>query len=274
MIDNEELYVKALKASNELSKEAVCSAIDDMKLFDNAKILDVPCGNGNQTLWMLQNNPNIDVTAVDIGSKQLEYAKNLISKRIPNALCKFAQDDINKLNFEDNSFDIVWCCNGLWAGSKEIGCLAEEPYDILKNFKRMTRTGGKIIVLFWSSQKLFPGYPFVETALNATKIANRPMEETKNPELHMLNAGKWLKKVGLKNIQIKTYVANLHQLKDKNALQMIFPMFYEGTQEEVKPEIWQKYQEIIDPTSKNCVFTQEDYAGFITYTAFVGEVEK
>lgn len=100
------------------------------------------------------------------------------------------------------------------------------------------------------------------------------MQKSSDPELHMLNAGKWLKKAGLKNIKIKTYVSNLHQLKDKNALELLFPILYETAQNEVSPEIWQTYQDLINPASKNCVFNCEEYSGFITYSMFVGEVEK
>lgn len=269
-----ELYVKTLKATNMLCKEAVCSAIKDMSLFDNAKVLDVPCGIGNQTLWMLQNNPKINITSVDFGKKQIKYAKNLISDSMPNANCKFIQEDINKLNFKNNSFDFVWCCDGLWVGSKETGCLAEKPDQILQNFIRMTKPNGKIVVLFWSSQKLLIGYPYIESALNNTRIGNQPMQKTSNPELHILNAGKWLKKAGLKNIKINTYISNLHQLEDKNALQLLFPILYGTTQHEVSSKIWQTYHDLINPSSKNCVFNSEEYSGFITYSVFVGEVEK
>lgn len=72
-----------------------------------AKVLDVPCSIGNQTLWMLQNNPKINITSVDFGKKQIKYAKNLISDSMPNANCKFIQEDIKKLNFKDNSFDFI-----------------------------------------------------------------------------------------------------------------------------------------------------------------------
>ncbi|PID55726.1 hypothetical protein CSB45_14665 [candidate division KSB3 bacterium] len=254
----------------------------DLSLFDGAKVLDVPCGIGNHALWMLQENSKITFTGVDIAKKLLDYAKDLAGKNYPQADVIFQEGDINTLAFPDNSFDYIWCCDGLWPGPKEMGCLAETPYDILKNFMRIAKPGAKIAVAFWSSQKLLPGYPYVESALNNTNAGNRPFKEGNDPDLHILRTPAWFKKVGLNKFEVKTYAADISGLDPDtpNAMPQICAMMWGAaevggsSQQEVSSEIWQKFKDITNPESENCIFKKDDYAGFLTYTSYIATVEK
>ncbi|PID94221.1 MAG: hypothetical protein CSA95_04070 [Bacteroidetes bacterium] len=276
MENMEEIYVEALKVSNKISERAIREAIKDLGLFAGAKVLDVPCGIGNHISWMLDENDKISITGIDIGKKQLAYAKNLLAEKHPDANYKFQENDINKLELEDNYFDFIWCCDGLWPGPPEMGCLAEEPYDILKDFIRIAKPGAKIVVVFWSSQKILSGYPYLESALNNTRTANRPFREKGNPDLHILRTPAWFKKVGLDKITVKSYAADIYNVNPDmfSVMPLLFKMFWSQAKSEVSEEIWQQYTDIINPKSENYLLKDDCYTGLMTYTTYIATVEK
>jgi len=272
-----EYYIQALEGSNKTTEKAIRSAIRELGLFDECRVLDIPCGIGSHALWMLEENPSIIITGIDVSEEHLEYARNLVQQKEGQKQTVFIKKDINKLDFSDNSFDFIWCCDGLWQGPAEMGCVSTEPYNILASMSRITKPGGKIAVLFWSYQKLLPGYPMLETALNATVSANRPFIPGANPELHFMRTPLWLKKTGLVNIKTQTFPADIQgplNIQAKNYLQMFFNMFWGRAEKEVTPEVWKQYRELTSPDFGDYILGRDDYAGFITYTMFSGEVKK
>lgn len=272
---NENPYIKALELTGKLSESAVRDAINYLDLSPQAKVLDIPCGTGLHSLWMLEQYPEILLTGVDISEEHLQYANEKMKQEGKTQSCKFIYGDMNKLDFADNSFDLVWCCNGLWAGSIERGCPAEEPYEILKELKRITKPGGKIAILFWSSQRLFPGYPLLEATLNATSAAVANAHLKMESELHFMRTSAWLEQTGFKNVESKTFSADIQPPFDdtkRDGVMSLFNMFFTNANKEVSKELWDKYQKLTSPESPDSIFKQEGYAGFLTYTMFVGEV--
>ena len=271
----ENLYIKTLENTGRLSEPAIRKAIKTLQFSKESKILDVPCGTGNHIKWMLEEYPEVNITGFDIAEEQIEYAKHKIAEADKTNSCKFITGDMNQLNFADNTFDLVWCCDGLWAGPKELGCPAEEPYDILDDMFTITKTGGKIAILFWSSQKLLPGYPFIESALNSTVLANSPFSPKSKPGQHFMRAPAWMRKVGLKNIQVQTFVADIYAPLDENkkeGLLTLFNMFWANAEQEVSKEIWKDYKNITNPESEEYILNNKDYTAMLTYTMFTGEV--
>lgn len=274
---DEDLYIKALESTGRLSEPAIRNAIKTLGLPEGSKVLDVPCGTGNHIQWMLEEYPKINITGVDIAEAHIEYAKNKLLQADKIQSCEFLTGDMNKLDFADNTFDLTWCCDGLWPGPKEMGCPAEEPYEILNNLVRITKKGGTIVILFWSSQKLLPGYPFLEASLNATKSAIMPVSPETKPEMHFMSAPVWMRKSGLKNIRAKTFVADIQaplSEQDKKGITALFNMFWAQAEQEVPKEVREKYKKITNPVSDKYILNNESYTGLLTYTMFTGEVSK
>jgi ubiquinone/menaquinone biosynthesis C-methylase UbiE len=69
----------------------------------NYKILDIGCGNGYTTEIISNSFPKISFIGLDFCDDLLDIAK---SRSIPN--CQFQKGDVRKLDFEDNSFDIIY----------------------------------------------------------------------------------------------------------------------------------------------------------------------
>ncbi len=269
-------YVEGLVISNKMNEKAIRKAIKDLELFDGANVLDVPCGIGNHISYMLDENANINVTGIDFSKNHLAYAHELNQKQHPNVNCTFEEGDINNLELPDNSFDFIWCCDGLYPGDKEIGMLVEEPYDVLKDFARIAKPGAKIAVGFFTSKRLLAGYPLLEAALDDDETAHKPFTKETDPELDILCTPAWFKKTGLTNIEVRTYAVDLYNL-DKEMIEWLpafCNIFWAQSQAKVGEEVWQQYIDIIDPSSANFIFDKDSYTGLFTYTIYIATVEK
>ena len=154
-----EEYICMLDISNRLTEKAMRDAIRELGLFDGCRVLDLPCGIGNHSLWMADECPAADITGMDIAEEHLAYAVKLAAEQKIYGRVSFEKGDMKKPAIADDGFDFLWCCDGLWPGSPEQGCINEEPYTVLKEFKRIVKPGGTIALVFWTAQKLLPGYP-------------------------------------------------------------------------------------------------------------------
>lgn len=272
-----ERYIHALELTNHMTEKAMRAAIKEMRLSDNSQVLDIPCGIGNHASWICEENRTINVTGVDLSENHIAYARSLTQQKDGSLSFNFETGDINKLKFEDDSFDAVWCCDGLWPGPVELGCVAEKPYGILEEFSRVTKNGGTIAVLFWSGQKLLPGYPFLEALLNATVTGNRPFQLETDPELHIMRTPCWLEKINAVNIRCRTFTSDIQgplNDQEKEALLVSMNMLWSNVKQEVPTEVWEKYQLITDPESDPFILDLKGYAGYITYTLFTAENNK
>ena len=271
------MYIQTLEISNRISEPAIRKAISSLGLFKGCSILDVPCGIGNHSLWMAQENASIHVVAVDYSEDHLSYARDMHRSKGSPANVVFTKGDIKRIPFEDNAFDVVWCCDGIWPGPKESGCLCEQPYDILTDMARVTKPGGTVAILFWSAQRLLPGYPLLESALNNTLSANIPFTPETNPDMHIMRTPLWLQRTGLQDILTETFAADILGPLERDisvGMTRICNMFWGMAEGDVSPEVWRQFQRVTNPDSSVCIFNRKDYAGLLTYTMFTGRVAK
>ena len=73
-----------------------------------ASILDLACGTGELAKLLLEQNPQQQITGVDISEAMLEIARNKLDA-YPNVSLHNAS--VTSLPFDDNSFDLVICAN-------------------------------------------------------------------------------------------------------------------------------------------------------------------
>ena len=267
-------YVAMLKRSNTFTERLVRKAIRHLGLFDGCRILDVPCGIGSHSVWMAGENPKVTVIGGDIAEEHLGYAKELAARKEVNDRVAFQPEDIRNLSFEDNTFDFLWCCNGIWPGSPELGCIAREPYNILDELKRVLKPGGTLAILFWTSHRLLSGYPLLESALNATFGANHILPGCDvRPELHIMRTPGWLERAGLKQVRATTFVMDVQgpfSEEETGSMVQILNSFWAKAEKEISSDLRRQYQTITDPDSDDFIFRQEGYTGFVTYTMFTG----
>jgi len=108
-------------------------------------VLDVGCSNGHATLAMLQKNPK-KVYGVDYAENMITYANENKAKLNNPSNVFFDVGDIKQLDFENDSFDVVYTTRVLinlpsW----------EEQITGIEECIRVTRQGGTVIFSegFW-----------------------------------------------------------------------------------------------------------------------------
>jgi len=109
----------------------------------NLLVLDVGCGSGANVFQFLRLNYQIEnITGVDVNDERLAIAQRIY----PNA--HFILGDASKMQFEDNTFDLVY----------ESGMFATLPDDTLcksiaDEMIRVCKVGGYILLIDWRIPK-------------------------------------------------------------------------------------------------------------------------
>ena len=100
----------------------------------HGKILDVACGTGlNFPFFPITG----EITAIDLSSQMVELAQQKAKKLHLNVQAKVM--DAQKIEFPDGSFDTVT--------STLSTCTFPDPVQALQEMKRVSRTGGLILLL-------------------------------------------------------------------------------------------------------------------------------
>jgi len=271
-------YAHMLYLSNFLRERIIPSAIEVLQLPPGSLGLDAACGIGSHTLLLAEAvAPGGHVTGLDLSHEILVHARQTAERSDRSEQVSFFEGDLNKLPFDDDNFDWVWSVDSIWPGPKEMGCPAEDPVPLVKEMARVVKPGGSVAILFWSSQKLLPGYPLLEARLNTTSQANAPFVRGGKPELHFLRALSWFRKADLEEARARTFVGDIHTpLNDgvRNALVSLFEMLWGNAQSELAPEDWIECQRLCQPGSPDFILDLPDYYAFFTYSLFHGKVAK
>ncbi len=277
--DNEPSYLTLGDLMNRFTKPAVQSAIDALQLKSGSRGLDAGCGIGNHTLWLAEAvSPKGHVTGIDISQEGLSQAKEKLQSSDLKKQVSFKIGDIFDLPFEDDTFDWVWSADTLYLwlmGDKE------SPHNpqaviVIKELARVIKPHGTLALLFWSSQKLLPGYPLLEAKLNATKTANFAGSFGIQPKLHSTRALGWFQMAGLIEPKVQNFVVEFQAPlsdDDKKALVGTFGMLWNKAKPEVSDEVWAEYKRLCNPRSSDFILNLPDYNGYIVYSLFHAFVE-
>jgi cyclopropane fatty-acyl-phospholipid synthase-like methyltransferase len=114
--------------------------------FDSPKILDIGCGTGRQSLDLAEVS-NGKINAVDIYPPFIdELNKTIHLKGLKNKL-KAQVADMNSLDFEPNSFDVVWSEGAIYQMGFENG---------LTNWKNFLKPKGFMVIseICWIKTKV------------------------------------------------------------------------------------------------------------------------
>lgn len=107
----------------------------------NAKVLDVGCGVGGTSRYIAKNlGSGADVTGITLSPNQVKRAEELaVEQGVPNA--KFQVMNALEMEFEDNTFDIVWAC--------ESGEHMPNKEAYINEMMRVLKPGGKFVMATW-----------------------------------------------------------------------------------------------------------------------------
>ena len=264
-------YAHKLYLSDFLREPVIRSAIRALQLPSGSRGLDAGCGIGSHTLLLAEAvGPSGQVTGLDLSSEFLIRAREIAEKSDLSEQVSFQEGDINKLPFDNDTFDWIWSVDC-------VGYAYGEPLPLVKELARVVKPGGSVAILMWSSQQLLPGHPLLEARLNATSFGIAPFVKGMRPELHFMRAMGWFRDAGLKEPTAKTFVGEVNApLSDdiRSALVSLFQMRWGEPQSELTQEDWAEYRRLCQPESSDFILNLPDYYAFFTYSMFHGKVVK
>ncbi len=268
MTDPENDFEKALLLQP-LREPVLRSAIRTLQLPSGSRGLDAGCGIGLQAVLLAESvGPASRITGLDLSSEVLVYARDVVEKAGLSNMIAFREGDVNRLPFDDDSFDWAWSVDC-------VGYMPADPLPMLKELARVVKPGGSVTILAWSSEKLLPGYPLLEARLSATSSGIAPFARGKRPELHFMRAFGWFRSVGLVDLTAKTFSGQAYApLTDDmyNAVVALFRMRWQGVESELTKEDQVEYRRFCLPGSQDFLLDHPDYAAFFTYSMFHGKV--
>ena len=260
-----ELYARSLLDSHLLRGPALATAIAFLDLPPGSRGLDAGCGIGLHTTLLAQAvQPGGHVVGLDVSPALLAWSST------QPAAVSLAGGAIQQLPFRDNAFDWLWSVDTVYPGA-----VVAEPSGVLAEFRRVVKPGGRIALLFWSAQKLLPGYPQLEAALDAAFATTVPYLASVPPELHFLRASGWLRAAGLDTLVARTFAADVQgpfDTQTRTALASCFQMFWGHLQPHLRAEDWAEFERLCQPDSPDFIVDQPGYHAFLTYTLFAGRV--
>lgn len=123
------------------------SAIDIAK---NAKILDVGCGPGEMVKDLIQFER--EIYGIDIANEMVQIAKERIKNESVNQTqVVIAEGDIEKLNFENNFFDVIICSGVVEYLKDDVVWLAEIKRTLKPNGYLIINVTNKYSVRRWTA---------------------------------------------------------------------------------------------------------------------------
>jgi ubiquinone/menaquinone biosynthesis C-methylase UbiE len=270
-VTDSDTYAHQLFLSNFLREPALRSAILTLQLPAGSHGLDAGCGIGLHTVLLAKAvGPTGHVTGLDLSTPFLTLAKEQATKSELSAQISFQEGDLSNLPFDDDTFDWAWSVDTVYPGLLD-------PLAVVKELARVVKPGGIVAILFWSAQKLLPGYPLLEATLDAAFAETAPYTRGIRPTLHFLRALGWLRNAGLEELTAHTFAADIHSpLSDpvRSALTMTFRMFWGAVRAKVTPEDWAEFERLCQPESKDFILDQPDYYAFLTYSLFSGRTAR
>jgi len=110
----------------------------DTRYPEKSRVLEAGCGVGAQTVALAANSPGARFTSIDFSRASLEQAQ-AAARRMGAAGVRFAQADVYRLPFPEESFDHVFVCYLLEH--------LADPAAALAALRRVLKTGGTVTVI-------------------------------------------------------------------------------------------------------------------------------
>ncbi len=117
------------------------ATLDAVPLFDDDSVLDVACGTGIVARKVRERiGPSAHIVGVDLNEAMIDAARNLTDAN--SRSCEWRTADVTRLPFEDGTFSVAFCQQGLQ--------FFPDQGLALQEIKRVLRPGARIALTVWS----------------------------------------------------------------------------------------------------------------------------
>ena len=160
-----EPYTVVLERMNRFQEPEAKAVLAALQLPVASYGLDVGCGVGLYALWLAELiGPQGRVLGIEPSAERAAAAQQCVGAVLAPGQLEFRQGNAMALDMPDATFDWIWCGDVLHH--------VDEPVQALKEFHRVLRPGGQVIIK--ESQvcnALFlPGYPELERQLQRAEM--------------------------------------------------------------------------------------------------------
>jgi demethylmenaquinone methyltransferase/2-methoxy-6-polyprenyl-1,4-benzoquinol methylase len=262
-------YLDSLLKSNVLRQSIIKAAIQRLNLPRGSKGLDAGCGAGLQCIQLAEElGPDAHIKGLDLSLEFLSYGRDLVKRIGLEGRVSFKEGSIESIPYDDDFFDWAWSADCIGYGPWE-------PIPLLKELKRVTKPGGLLAIVAWSSERLLPGYPLLEAKLSATSPGLAPFSNKMAPSRHFFKALGWLHEAGLVKARAEVFSKSVHAPLNQEVYQAmmdLFKMRWQGVEKELEQEDLEQYRRLCSPESPDLILLQPDYYAFFTYSMFWGNI--
>jgi len=249
------------------------AAIDALQLPAGSCGLDAGCGIGSNTLLLAEAvGSEGKVFGLDSLGPLLTRAIERASDSPQTAAVSFREGDVRKLPFADGTFDWVWSADC-------VGMIQGDPVPLVRELARVTRPGGRVALAAWSSQRLLPGYPLLESRLNAAAAGLPAYLRHRKPEWHFQRAPDWFRQAGLVEVEGRDFAGEVRAPLTEElgrALLSLFRMLWGDPQAEqvpgLEPPDVAEYRRLCNSGTTDFILDLPGYFAFFTYTLFRGRI--
>jgi SAM-dependent methyltransferase len=114
--------------------------VDELPIGSGMRVLDLACGDGFYTRRIAGRlGSEGSITGVDISLAYLAEARGAAPRREGRAAIDFVACAFDRLPFQDETFDLVWCAQSLYS--------LPDPLVAIGHMARVVRPGGVVAVL-------------------------------------------------------------------------------------------------------------------------------
>jgi ubiquinone/menaquinone biosynthesis C-methylase UbiE len=106
--------------------------------FEGGRILDAGCGFGAVPMEIAKGHNNVEIKAIDLGKPLLELAQSLAEESGVADRIEFSEGDVQKLDFETDSFDVVINTFMLH--------IVDDPVSMLNEMERVAKPQARIMI--------------------------------------------------------------------------------------------------------------------------------
>jgi ubiquinone/menaquinone biosynthesis C-methylase UbiE len=255
-----QIYAEMLERMNRFQEPEVRTAVTDLHLPSGSRGLDVGCGVGLYALWLAEAiGPRGHVTGIDRVPERIAAAQRLAGAVLEADRLVFQHGDGTAIAAAHESFDWVWCADVLHH--------IDDPVLALKEFMRIVRPGGQIIIKESQvmSALFLPGYPELERQLQQAEMqfqqpetGGRSFQERRQRTLTSM------REAGLSNLNLRTYLverqAPLEAIAHDYIQQVVFERNWgERLRAFVDAATWAQRSALCEATSAQAILQRPDY---------------